>query len=139
MASLTLVAASQGPKLWFSYQKFVLEKQVSSIIEATRGFKGLSPTYDGASMSTFCSSTRKLLDGAECGAANDGKTSNPWGGDYVVSVGANKSRFTLQVTNIPAERIDEVADLLAPNTVNCLKASGCTDVAATSSSVTLTL
>jgi type II secretory pathway pseudopilin PulG len=140
VAAFALVAMSVGPKVMYALKKYQLNKQVTHIIETSVQTKGLSPTFEGVTIASQCTSTRNVLDEAVCGASNDGKNANPFGGDFILSVNTNKSKLDLQINNLPTDRLDELADMLASSSgENCLKANGCSSVTTTSDSVTLTI
>jgi hypothetical protein len=135
-----LGALKAGPNLMFSLDKQELLNETSAISEAVMSWKGTKPNLDGISITELCSSSRESLDEGVCGTSADGSESNPFGGDYDISVSSNKSQWDLTITSIEESRIDEVAEMLAPLTSDrCTEVTGCSTISVGSDSVTLTM
>ena len=139
IALFILGTVKGAPELFFMLKKSELKTEVVEIRNAAQAWKGMKPTFTGIAIPTLCSTTRKALNENTCGSSSDGKTANPFGGDYTLAVGANKSQVVLDITAVDADRIDELADELAPLTADrCVAFDGCATISVTGSSIAMT-
>lgn len=110
------------------------------ISSAAHRWKKARSNYTGVDISSLCTQNILTKGGSICGASNDGKKTNPFGGDWTLAAAANPGLFTLTGT-LPEDKdvIAELADAMAPTTRgNCQSATGCTTLSQTTTGVAMT-
>lgn len=118
------------------------QKQEAEIASAAVSWKKQRSNFDGlADISTLCS--RQLLDKSICGDSGDGVAANPFGGDWGIVGTKGTFTVTAALANLDASadngRILDLADTMAPSTrMQCSSADGCTSIAVTGNSLSMT-
>lgn len=138
---LIIIAFAALPAVNFKINSSRLASDVNSIRGEVVAWKGFGrPSYATIEISTLCAASRKALPTSICGADGDGASANPFGGNYTVAVnGSNKGRFDITVTGVPADKLDILADQLAPQTADaCESATGCSSISATGTTLVMT-
>lgn len=141
VALLIVIAFAALPTVMFKVNSTRLASDVNNIRGEVVAWKGYGrPSYDTIEISTLCSATRKALPTSICGADGDGASANPFGGNYTIAVNSsNKGRFDITVTGVPADKLDILADQLAPQTADsCESATGCSSITATGTTLVMT-
>lgn len=130
------------PKVSHGLKVTQFQTQEASITSAAIAWKKARPNYSALSgITKLCE--RQLLDKSICGASNDGKATNPFGGDWNV-VGSNgKFTVTAGLASLdPTEdngRILDLADTMAPSTkANCSSADACSSISVTGNTLAMT-
>lgn len=137
---VALIATSGWTEVSYRIDKYLLGTQVSDINSGADSWKMMRSNYSGISMSVLCADGQQSVNDSTCGTSADGSASNAFGGDFNLSTDSNPSRKVLEITGLPTERINELADGLAPMTANnCQQASDCATINASGSTITLTL
>lgn len=137
---VALIATSGWTEVSYRIDKYSLGKQVSEISSGADSWKMMRSNFSGVSMSVLCADGQESVSESTCGPSGDGTASNAFGGDFNLSADSNPSRKVLELTGLPTERINELADGLAPMTANnCQQASSCATINASGSTITLTL
>lgn len=138
---ITIMATMAWTEVSFRLDRTKLINQVAEISAGAVAWKGFRSNYTGISMTVLCAEGQQSVSESTCGGVDgSGTSSNAFGGNFVLSAATNVSQTSLQITGLPTERINELADGLAPNSANqCASATGCATVAISSNTVTLTL
>lgn len=137
---VALIATSGWTEVSYRIDKYSLGKQVSEISSGADSWKMMRSNYSGINMSVLCADGQQSVNDSTCGTSADGSASNAFGGNFVLSPDSNPSRKFLEITGLPSERINELADGLAPMTANnCPQASGCDTIKVSGSTIELTL
>lgn len=130
---------SQVPKLQYQWNKLQFQSQVSEIVGATIAWKKSRPNFDTVSLNKVCLDGE--LSNSVCGTANDGKATNPFGGDWAVTVNTgSKGLFDVKAT-LPSDpdRIVSLSNTMSAATRgNCIEAAGCSTIATTGTDITMT-
>lgn len=138
--TLALVAViSQVPNMITKWDKFNFSKQAGEITESVRSWKKMRPNFDGVTIAKVCADGE--LSKSVCGSANDGKSTNPFGGDWTLAANATTKGFFDLTGTLPggSEHIASLADSMAASTRgNCIEASGCATIKTTANSITMT-
>lgn len=138
--SLALIfIISQVPKMQYQWNKIQFQAQTAEIVQSTNSWKKSRPNFDGVDINKVC------LDGELsnniCGTANDGAATNPFGGDWTIAVNSgSKGLFDVTAT-LPsdADRVVSLSNSMAASTRgNCIEATGCSTIATTANSLTMT-
>lgn len=138
--TVALIAMSVWTEAKYRLNKYKLGNQVSEISSGADSWKMMRSNYSGVSMSVLCADGQNSVSESTCGPSGDGTASNAFGGDFTLSADSNPSLKVLELTELPSERINELADGLAPVTANnCQQATGCATISASGSTITLTL
>ena len=131
---------SQAPKLVFKINEMRFVSQANEIAQETYAWKKFRPNFTGVTMKAVCEDGS--LSKSICGAGNDGKAANPFGGDWTLAA-IEKSPGTIGVTGkIPNEtdqaKIASVANAIAPSTrSNCMSGSNCSSLTVGNDSLTM--
>ncbi|MGR5465265.1 hypothetical protein ACPV5G_20215 [Photobacterium damselae] len=118
------------------------QKQETDIAMAAVSWKKARSNYTGVNMKQLCD--RQLVSKSICGASNDGKNTNAFGGNWTVAANpTSPGTFQVQATlpNLTGEtgRLNDVADTMAPNTrKQCESATNCASITG-AGSTTLTM
>lgn len=140
MAVLILGVMTVRNETRYSSQVKTLQDNVSEITSGVQRWQKARPNLTGVSMEELCETGRTLLTPAVCGTADNGSSANPFGGDYTVTANTNPSQFDLAISGLPTDRINDIADTLAPMTAaRCNTADSCSSIVVSGTSVTLTL
>lgn len=134
IAILGAGVAMAKPAIVFMQQKSQVNNAVDSIISDSLAFKGIRPSYPtNLSIAELCKDG--YLNTLVCGAANNGVGANPFAGDWKVTPSAQygAGHISIELTNIPAGRFQELADSLAARSK-----AGCVRADAACASVKLT-
>lgn len=138
---LLMVAMQVKEAVTYQRKQDALVRQVQQIATAAERWQKGRPNKTGVSMTVLCATGGRLLDNSICGTTNDGKKSNPFGGDTtMIPNSANPSLVTITFAGLPAEYITDLADTLAPlSNQRCQVSTGCTSLTATANSLAITL
>lgn len=129
---------SKVPDIRYAMQVAAFQSDVSTISDATYRWKKMRPNYTGVSIGTLC--TDKYLPESICGTTNNAVATNQFGGNWTVAANSNPGLYNI-VATIPSDptRMNDLADTMAPTTRgNCTKASGCSTITATGTTLTMT-
>ncbi|MGR5298430.1 hypothetical protein ACPV5U_23410 [Vibrio mediterranei] len=129
---------SQAPKMVYAWNKFQYGQQAASLEKYTRDWLRGRSNFTGVTIAKVCASTD--LDRKICGPKNDGKSTNPFGGDWSVAPNKNPGLFDITGT-LPNDtnRIIDIADTMAPSTRgNCQESTGCSTLKTTATGLTMT-
>ncbi|GEM77616.1 hypothetical protein [Vibrio sagamiensis] len=131
---------SQAPKLVFKINEMRFVSQASEISQEAQAWKKFRPNFKGVTIKVVCEDGS--LSKSICGAANDGKATNPFGGDWILAA-PESNLGTIAVTGkIPNEtdkkKITSVANAIAPSTrSNCMSGSNCSSLTVGADSLTM--
>ncbi|WP_412497208.1 type II secretion system protein [Vibrio fluvialis] len=132
-----LFVFSKVPVLKFMYDSFIFSSQHAEVVSGVERWKKGRSNFDGVTIQKVCESGE--IPPSTCGSANDGKATNQFGGDWVISANSgSKGLFDVTAT-IPedGDRIANLADSLAPSSRGrCTEASGCSTISTTANSIT---
>jgi len=134
-----IFVVSQAPSLRQKYLEIRFISQAHDIATETFAWQKLRPNFDGVTITKVCEEGG--LSRSICGSANDGRSTNSYGGDWQVRVNTGSKGLFDVTGTLPAnaERIPSLANSLAPSTrANCVEADGCSTIATTASSITMT-
>lgn len=125
----------------FRLDKSDLVRDVIEINSAAESWKSFRPGYTGVSMTVLCAAGQQGISKTTCGGVGgNGTNTNPFGGSYTIAVASNVSQKTVTASNLPSDRINEIADTLAPQTADeCESATGCSTISVTGTTITMTL
>ncbi|WP_225874367.1 hypothetical protein [Vibrio algicola] len=138
LIGLIAFVISKVPTINYMFNVSAFQSDVSSISEATYRWKKRRPNYSSVSLETLCQD--RYLENSICGDANDGKSTNSFGGDWTVSPNTNSGLYDITAT-MPndTDRINELADTMAPTTRGgCSEAEGCATLVKSANSITMT-
>lgn len=123
------------------YRNYAINSQVIQIKAGVEDWKGGSNNVTGVSMTELCKKGNGYLDASTCGTKRDGVNTNPYGGNYTVTVSANVSQADITITGIDEEYVNAVANKLAPISAgHCVNNNtACSTIKVATSSVTVTL
>lgn len=126
------------PQAKYMLNVSAFQSDVSTISSATYNWKKRRPNYAKVSIQKLCSDN--YLSNSICGDSNDGKSTNPFGGDWTVTPNANPGLYNITAT-LPNDtnHINELADTMAPATrSNCSESDSCDTLTKTTNSITMT-
>lgn len=125
----------------FRMAKADVVKDIIEINSAAESWKSYRPSYTGVSMTVLCAAGRQGVSKSTCGGVGgNGTNTNPFGGSYTIGVASNVSQKTMTISNLPSDRINEIADTLAPQTADeCESATSCSTISVTGTTITMTL
>ncbi|WP_045409833.1 hypothetical protein [Vibrio jasicida] len=132
---------SQAPNIMYKINEMRFVSQTNEIAQETLLWKKARPNYEGVTIAKVCADGS--LNKNICGASNDGKATNPFGGDWTIAANTrSKGLFDITAT-IPdatdAERIPSMAGSVAPSTRgNCADATDCPTLTTTANSLKMT-
>lgn len=132
---------SQAPNIMYKINEMRFVSQTNEIAQETLLWKKARPNYEGVTIAKVCADGS--LNKNICGASNDGKATNPFGGDWSIAANTrSKGLFDITAT-VPdatdAERIPSMAGSVAPSTRgNCAEATGCPTLTTTANSLKMT-
>ncbi|SGZ04455.1 hypothetical protein [Moritella viscosa] len=107
---------------------------------AVDGWKGTSTNLTGVSMAKICAVGYGNTDASWCGANNDGKKANAYGGDYTLTVSANVSQVDITVKGVDARYVKSLGNTVASASAGrCKQLDGCATTVATADSVKVTM
>ncbi|HFQ5086707.1 TPA: hypothetical protein ACGUVT_004320 [Vibrio vulnificus] len=132
---------SQAPNLLFKINEMRFLSQANEIAQETLLWKKGRPNFDGVTITKVCQ--EGALSKSICGTTNDGKNTNPFGGDWSITVNTRSKGLFDVLATVPdakdALRIPSLANSVAPSTRgNCTEASGCTTLVTTANSLKMT-
>ncbi len=133
--------ASQSPNVMYKINEMRFVSQANEIAQETVLWKKARPNFDGVTIAKVCQDGS--LNKNICGDSNDGKATNPFGGDWTLATNTrSKGLFDLTAT-IPdtndQARITSLANSIAPSTRgNCSEADDCTTLTTTANSLKMT-
>lgn len=138
--SLALIfILSQVPKLQYQWNKIQFQTQVTSIVQATNAWKKSRPNFDTVNINKVCLDGE--LSSSLCGTTNDGVATNPFGGNWSISVNSgSKGLFDVTAT-LPSDgnRIDSLSNTMAGATRgNCIEAAGCATIKTSATDLIMT-
>ncbi len=134
-----IFVAAQAPNLMYKINEMRFLSQANEIAQETQAWKKARPNFDGVTITKVCEETS--LSKNVCGSSNDGKSTNPFGGDWTISVNSGSKGLYDVTATVPedAERIPSLANSIAPSTREaCYEADGCSTVTTSSNSLTMT-
>lgn len=134
-----IFVASQFPKIWDAGREMHFTWQANQIAQAVPKWKKGRTGYVSVTIGKVC--TDGDLPESVCGAANDGKGTNIYGGDWSVTVNSSSNGLFDVIGTIPrdTDKIASLADALAPSTRDsCTEASGCASLKTGTNSITMT-
>ncbi|WP_345842856.1 hypothetical protein [Shewanella algae] len=126
------------PDIVYLMDQSRFSSQASEIADAGLRWKKMRPNYSGVTIAKLC--TDKYLPTTVCGTTNDGKKTNPFGGDWTVDPNTNPALLdvTATIPNDP-ERINDLADYMAPVTRSrCPESAGCATLTKSGTSIKMT-
>ncbi|AZQ13268.1 hypothetical protein [Shewanella khirikhana] len=129
---------SKVPDIRYALRVAAFQADTATIGDAAYRWKKMRPNYTGISIGVLC--TDKYLPETICGTSNNGVATNQFGGNWTVAVNANPGLYNI-VATIPNDptRMNDLADTMASATRgNCTKASGCSTITATGTTLTMT-
>nr|WP_012219815.1 hypothetical protein [Vibrio sp. 23023]ABX77003.1 Hypothetical protein BMSA_0053 [Vibrio sp. 23023] len=138
IAAVVLFVLSLSPKVIYEYHVAKFTADTSTISNAAERWKSLRPNFDGVTMSKLC--TDNYLDASICGSTKDGKSTNPFGGDWTIAANTNKGLYDITGT-LPndTDHLNELADKMAPTTrAHCVDATSCATLKKSTNSITMT-
>ncbi len=130
---------AQLPNIGYKFNEMKFIAQANEIAQETNLWKKGRPNFESVDITKVCQETS--LSRAICGTSNDGSQTNPFGGDWDVRVNTGSKGLFDIVATIPedGDRIPSLANSVAPSTRgNCLEASGCSTLATSANSITMT-
>ena len=116
------------------------QSDASTISSAVYRWKKARSNYSSVTLTKICNQNIIPKGGTICGKDNDGKKTNPFGGDWTVTPNTNPGLYDVSATlpNNP-ETLDELADAMAPTTRGtCQEATGCATLTASGTTITMT-
>ncbi|RJX65863.1 hypothetical protein DZ860_21120 [Vibrio sinensis] len=130
---------SQAPNYRYKMNEIRFLSQANDIAQATIAWQKARSNFETVSMTKVCE--EGSLSKSICGSSNDGIETNPFGGNWSIKVNAgSKGLFDVGAT-LPqdAHRIPSLANSIASSTrENCDEAAGCSTLATTASTITMT-
>ncbi len=137
-----IFVAAQAPNIMYKINEARFLSQANEIAQETIAWKKARPNFSGVTMTKVCDETS--LSKNICGDSGDGSETNPFGGDWSISVNSGSKGLYDVTATIPEakdqERIQSLANSVAPSTRSqCYEAdSSCTTVQVNSDSLTMT-
>ncbi|EGU42413.1 hypothetical protein, partial [Vibrio scophthalmi] len=130
---------SQAPNFRYKINEARFLSQANEIAQETNAWKKARPNFEGVTITKVCEEGG--LNKSLCGSSNDGRATNPFGGDWSISANTgSKGLFDVTAT-LPedAHRIPSLANSIASSTrANCNEADGCDTLATTATSIKMT-
>ncbi|EIA0806466.1 hypothetical protein K6327_004036 [Vibrio vulnificus] len=132
---------SQAPNIMYKINEMRFLSQANEIAQETLLWKKARPNFDGVTIAKVCQ--EGSLNKSICGNSNDGRATNPFGGDWSITVNTrSKGLFDVTAT-VPdakdAERIPSLANSIASSTRgNCSEATGCSTLTTTGNALKMT-
>lgn len=126
------------PEMRFSSNVSSFQSDTSTISNAAFKWKKRRPNYASISLDKLC--TDNYLSESICGSSNDGKSTNPFGGDWTLTANSNPGLYDITAT-FPndTDHINEIADTMASATrAQCSESEGCSTLTKTANSITMT-
>ncbi|MDF9399137.1 hypothetical protein [Vibrio sp. 1180_3] len=138
---VSIVLTSVFQEGMFRLKKWRLTNQVTEISSGADTWKGLKSNFTGLSMTAVCAVGQQSVGATTCGGAGGtGANTNAFGGSFELAPASNVSLKSLKITNLPAARVNEIADGLAGMTADqCTSVTGCSTVTVAGTTLTLTL
>ena len=116
IAILSLVGYLVKPKVMDMVSTYQVTNAVSTISAETLAWKGAKTNFADISVASMCDSGQLSLE--LCGAANDGVGTNPFGGDYTLTVNAEDANLIdLTMTKVPGAIGKKLANTLKDHSV----------------------
>jgi hypothetical protein len=141
-AILFIVIAIKGfGELSYRLKKMQLTNQVTEINAGANTWKGMRSNFTGLTMTALCKAGQESVSESTCGGiGGTGANSNSFGGSFAITPSTNVSQKKLVIDSLPSDRISELADSLAPLTLDeCDQYSGCATITVAATSLTLIL
>ena len=129
----------QVPSMQYQWNKIQFQTQTSDIVRSVAAWKKARPNYDGITIKKVCDDGE--LSHSICGTSNDGKATNPFGGDWAVTVNSGSKGLYDVTGTLPSDpdRVISLANTMAPATRGgCIEATGCSTLSMTGNSITMT-
>ena len=125
----------------YRLSKSSLVSDVQEISSGADSWKGFRSNYTGLTMAVLCAAGTQNVSATTCGGVGgSGANTNPYGGSYTLTPAKNVSQKSLVITDLPAARINDLADTLAPQTLDrCSLATGCATLDVKGTTITLTM
>lgn len=141
-AILFIVIAIKGfGELSYRLKKMQLTNQVTEINAGANTWKSMRSNFTGLTMTKLCAAGQQSVSESTCGGVGGtGANSNAFGGSFAITPDTNVSQKKLVIDSLPTDRITELADSLAPLTLEeCQQSTGCGSITVAASSLTLIL
>lgn len=145
MITLTVVGAMlmfvilKAPDIRNSMRIAAFTNDASTISDGVFRWKKGRSNYAGVTLKKLCDQNILKNKGSICGLNNDGKGTNPFGGDWIAKPNSNPGLYEVAATlpNNP-ESISELGDAMAPSTRgSCQEAAGCSTLTASGTTITM--
>lgn len=136
---LLVVALMELPGIFFNINMSNLQQEVTTVSTAAYKAKKGRPNYRLVTMQKLCDD--KYLSDKFCDGT-PGQSVNAFGGDITYAPNTANPGLRDIVVTIPndPERINEIADTLASQSrAQCVQASGCSTLAVTGNTITVTM
>ena len=135
-----LLLLSQLPKIKYTFNELIFVWEANQIVTETVSWSKGNNFLD-ATITKVC--TEGNLSKRICGSSNDGRGTNAFGGDWSLKPNRNSSTLLDVTATIPtpedAKRIPSLAKSLIGSTRgNCSEVDGCSTLATTANSLTMT-
>ncbi|CCN39735.1 conserved hypothetical protein [Vibrio nigripulchritudo FTn2] len=138
IAGLVLAVLSIAPEIKYQWNLALFQWDANTIVSTAERWKKRRPDFNGLNIGKLC--TEANLSKSICGSANNGQGTNPFGGNWTIGPATNKALISLTGT-MPndTDRVTDISETMASGTRNkCIQVSGCSTIAKTSNSVTMT-
>jgi len=123
-----------------SMNESAVATDIAQIRTAVDGWKGASTNLTGVSIAKICAPGYGNTDASWCGANNDGKKANAYGGDYTLAVSANVSQVDITVKGVDVRYVKSLGNTVAPVSAGrCPQLDGCTTAVASADTVKVTM
>ena len=125
----------------YRYKKYQLTNQFSEINSGADNWKGMRSNFNGVSMTKLCAAGQQSVSSQTCGGVGgSGANANAFGGNWSIEANtSNLSQKKITMTNLPSERINELADTFAAMSLNeCQEANNCSTLSVSSNTITVT-
>lgn len=121
-------------------KKGTTSSDIVQIKSAVEDWRGQRTNLTGVSIDKLCADGYGNKNAPWCGASQDGKLANSYGGDYSVTVSTNVSRVDITISGIDTEYVMSLANDLAPMSADrCAAIDGCATTTVASGTIKVTM
>ncbi len=121
-------------------KKSTTSSDIVQIKSAVEDWRGQRTNLTGVSIDKLCADGYGNKNAPWCGASQDGKLANSYGGDYSVTVSTNVSRVDIAISGIDTEYVTSLANDLAPMSADrCAAIDSCATTTVASDTITVTM
>lgn len=123
------------PDIMYKLNVSKFTSQAAEIVQEIQG----RPNLAKLTIPKLCE--RSALSETICGEANNGLSTNPFGGDWVLKGNSSSVALVDITATLPndADHVLDLADLMAPTTrAGCSEAEGCSTIQTTATSIIMT-